>query len=64
MGKILFLIVILILLGIRWAFPLWIVVNFVCWVFHLSFHLTLIQAFALCLLATVVSSLFKSKEEK
>lgn len=64
MEKIIMLILILILCGFLWSLPLWIVVNFVCWVFHLSFHLTILQAFALCLLASVVKSLLFKKEDK
>ena len=64
MEKIIALILILVVCGILWAFPLWAVVNFVCWVFHLSFHLTFLQAFALCLLASVVKSLLFKKEDK
>ena len=57
MGKIFVLIGILILLGILWSLPLYLVVNFVCWVFHITFHLTLLQSFALCLLVTVIHNL-------
>ena len=64
MEKAITLVLILIVFGILWTFPLWAVVNFVCWVFHLSFHLSFIQAFALCLLASVIKSLLFSKEDK
>ena len=64
MGKIIALILILVVCGILWAFPLWAVVNFVCWAFHLSFHLNFIQAFAVCLLASVIKSLLFKKEDK
>ena len=65
MGKVIVLILVLIMCGILWAFPLWAVINFVCWAFHLSFHLNYIQAFALCLLASVIKKLlFKNKEDK
>ena len=64
MGKIIVLILILVVCGILWAFPLWAVVNFVCWAFHLSFHLSYLQAFALCLLASVIRSLLFKKEDK
>ena len=65
MGKVIVLILVLIMCGILWAFPLWVVINFVCWAFHLSFHLNYIQAFALCLLASMIKKLlFKNKENK
>lgn len=64
MGKIIILILILFICGMLWAFPLWAVVNFVCWVFHLSFHLSYLQAFALCLLASVIKSLLFKGEDK
>lgn len=57
MKGLLALIGILILAGIIGSLPLYIAVNLVCWVFHLSFRLTLLQAFALSLLASVVHSL-------
>lgn len=65
MGKVIVLILVLIMCGILWAFPLWAVINFVCWAFHLSFHLNYIQAFALCLLTSMIKKLlFKNKEDK
>lgn len=63
MVKIIILILILFICGMLWAFPLWAVVNFVCWAFQLSFHLSYLQAFALCLLASVVKSLLFKKED-
>lgn len=53
---------IIVLFGILWSLPLYLIVNFVCWVFHLSFHLTLLQAFALCLLASVIRYLLFGRE--
>jgi hypothetical protein len=64
MGKVIALILILIVFAILWCLPLWLVANFVCWAFHLSFHLSFIQAFAICLLASVVKSLLFKKEDK
>lgn len=64
MGKLLVVILILIIFSIVWSLPLWIVVNLVCWVFHLSFHLTILQSFALCLLATTIKRLLFTKEDK
>ena len=64
MEKIFILILVLIVCGILWALPLYLVVNFVCWVFHIAFHLSLLQAFALCLLANVIKKLLFEKEDK
>lgn len=64
MGKVFILILVLILLAFVWCFPLWLVVNFVCWAFHLSFHLSFLQAFAVCLCASVLKSLLFGKEDK
>ena len=62
MGKILVLIVIFIFFSVLWSLPLYICVNFILWVFGISFHLTLLQAFAICLLAYVIKRLlFGSK---
>ena len=57
------LLLILIICGIIIALPLYISVNFVCWVFNWSFHLTLLQAFALSLLASVIHRLLFMHEE-
>lgn len=65
MGKILFVIGIFILFSILWALPLYICVNFVLWVFNVSFHFTILQSFAVCSLIFVVKNLlFKNKEDK
>ena len=58
MDKILIAIIIFIALSILWALPLYICVNLVLWLFGVSFHLTLIQSFGLCLLITVIRNLF------
>lgn len=57
MGKILILLLILIILGAIWSLPLYICVNLVLWLFNIPFHLTWLQAFAVCLLITVISRL-------
>ena len=57
-------IVIIIVCGIMWALPLYLTVNFVCWVFGIAFHLSLLQAFALGALANVVSNLLFKKGDK
>jgi hypothetical protein len=62
MKEFLALILILIIFGLLWSLPLWLVINFTCWVFHLSFNLTLLQAFAICLLASVIKNLLFKKE--
>lgn len=65
MGKLLVVIGVLIFFGILWSLPLYLVVNFVCWVFHIGFHLSLLQSFALCLLITVIHDLlFENKGGK
>lgn len=65
MGKILALIVIVILFSILWALPLYICTNFLLWVFNISFHLTLLQSFAICLLLYVIKNLlFKSRGDR
>ena len=65
MGKMLALIVIVILFSILWALPLYICTNFLLWVFNISFHLTLLQSFAICLLLYVIKNLlFKSRGDR
>ncbi len=63
MDKLLTLFVVLTILGILWALPLYICVNFVLWLFRIHAHLTLLQSFGLCWLASIIHSLlFKNKE--
>ena len=65
MEKVLVIIGIFMVFGILWSLPLYLVVNFVCWVFHIGFHLSLLQSFALCLFATVIHDLlFETKGGK
>lgn len=62
MGKFLILLLILIIIGALWSLPLYIVVNFVLWLFQIPFHLTWLQAFGVCLLATMIRKLLFKKE--
>lgn len=57
MGGILFLILVIIIMGIIWSFPLYLVVNLVLWLFGVNFHLTLLQALGICMLASVIKGL-------
>lgn len=61
MGKILILFLILIIIGAVWSLPLYLCVNFVLWLFNISFHLTWLQAFGVCLLASVIKGLLNNK---
>ena len=61
MGKFLALLLILVIMGAVWSLPLYICVNLVLWLFHISFHLTWLQAFGICLLASVIKGLLFSK---
>lgn len=61
MGKILILFLILIIIGAVWSLPLYLCVNFVLWLFNISFHLTWLQAFGVCLLASVIKGLLSNK---
>lgn len=57
MGKILVLLLIFIIMCALWSLPLYVCINFVLWLFHISFHLTWLQAFGICLLASVIKGL-------
>ena len=62
MVKILTFLVIIFILCMLWALPLWLAVNFVCLVFHITFNFTLLHSLAICLLISVVCNLiFKNK---
>ena len=65
MEEIFILIFIFILCCILWSLPLYLCTNLVLWAFNISYHLTLFQAFTLCLFANLIHKLlFKSKEGK
>ena len=57
MGKILMLLIILIIMCAIWSLPLYLVVNLVLWLFHIPFHLTWLQAFGVCILASAIKGL-------
>lgn len=61
MRKFIMLIFLIIILCVVWALPLYLAVNFVCWVFHIGFRLSLLQAVAVSLLATIIHKLFFKK---
>lgn len=63
MGKILVLLLILIIMGAIWSLPLYLCVNLVLWLFHIPFHLTWLQAFGVCLLASTIKGLLGRKED-
>ena len=57
MRKLLVLFMILIIMGAVWSLPLYLVVNLVLWLFHIPFHLTWLQAFGVCMLASIIKGL-------
>lgn len=64
MGKILVIIGIIIFVGILWSLPVYICGNLFLLVFQIPFHLTFLQSFAICLLASTIRKLLFDKEEK
>lgn len=63
MGKMLMLLLILIIIGAIWSLPLYLCANLVLWLFHIPFHLTWLQAFGVCLLASTIKGLLGRKED-
>lgn len=61
MEKLLLLILLLFAMGAIWSLPLYLVTNFVLWLFHIPFHLTWIQAFGVCLLISMIKKLLFGK---
>lgn len=62
MRRIILVILLIILCGILWSLPLYLCANFVLFLFKLPYHLTLLQSFGLCLLASVIHSLFSDNK--
>ena len=61
MKNIFILILIIMLCIILTALPLYFCVYFVCWVFNIPYHLSLLQAFALSLFANIVHRILVGK---
>lgn len=64
MGGVILLILTLICLGVLWSFPLYLCGNLVLALFGVAYRITIPQAFAVCLLANVLSNLLFNKGEK
>lgn len=62
MGKLLVLILIFLFVMIITALPLYLVVNLCFLVFHLPYHITILQAFAICALVAIVKNILFGKE--
>lgn len=63
MGKIIFLILLFSLIGALYAMPLWAIINIFMFVFHLPYHLTLLQAIVICALINVLRNLLFDNNE-
>ena len=61
MGKLLALILIFLFVMIITALPLYLVVNLCFLVFHLPYHITILQAFAICALVAIVKNILFRK---
>lgn len=63
MGKIILFILFLLITITLWSLPLYLCLNLVLWLFGSTIRITMIQAFGLCLLATVIKNLLFKKED-
>lgn len=63
MGKLLVLILIFLFVMVLTALPLYLVVNLCFLVFHLPYHITILQAFAICALVTIVRNILFGRED-
>lgn len=64
MGKLILLILSLTFFGILYAVPFWAVVNLFMLVFHLPYHLTLLQAVVVCALLNILRELLFSNNKE
>jgi len=53
------LIVVIIVMCVLWSLPVYIATNLVAWVFHLSYHMTILQAFTVSFLLTLLHTLLE-----
>lgn len=63
MGKIILFILFLLITITLWSLPLYLCLNLVLWLFGSTIRITMIQAFGLCLLASVIKNLLFKKED-
>ena len=64
MSKLFLIIFVIVLIGIIWTLPLYLVINFVCWAFNIPFHLSLIQALAVCVGIEAARKIFLRKDDE
>lgn len=62
MVKIILFILFLLITITIWSLPLYLCLNLVLWLFGSTIRITIIQAFGLCLLASVIKKLLSGKE--
>lgn len=62
MGKIILFILFLLITITLWSLPLYLCLNLVLWLFGSTIRITIIQAFGLCLLTSVIKRLLSDKE--
>lgn len=62
MGKIILFILFLLITITLWSLPLYLCLNLVLWLFGSTIRITMIQAFGLCLLASVIKRLLSNEE--
>ena len=61
MRMVLLICLFLILCGVIFSLPVYIAGNLILWVFKVSFHLTLLHSFAICLMTATIYNLFFKK---
>lgn len=62
MGKILLVILMFVIMCIIWTLPVYIATNLLLWLFEISYHMTLPQAFAVSLLLSIIGNMLNNKE--
>ena len=60
----LFLILVFTLYVVLWSLPLYFCVNWVLWLFHIAFRITLIQAIGVSVLISLITNFYNNKEKK
>lgn len=63
MGKIFMLIAVFIVICALWSLPFYLVMNLFLWLFNIPFHISWLQAFGVCLLASVIKNMLFKKED-
>lgn len=63
MGKFLLTMLLIVFFGVLWSLPVYLCINLILWAFHISFRLTILQAFVICLSLNIMISVLSGRKD-